>query len=345
MLWSLRYNSTSPVSHGQATAIDQLSPFEFVVCPRCMQSLAARAVEDGHCLVCLQLGPVEADIDPAAIGETRTTLQQQLQDAQRIQQSDEAHPRTAHERPQQLSFAVTSLRRQLDAQTRDAVAPRFDAIADASSRVAALKAGIEASQTLLGDLGTEFGRLLLTGWNLPCVTTAVIDPDTYLAVVNGQPFESLRASGGGIVTSVNLAYSLPLLAFGLDHADVLAPPLLVIDSPRRDFRNNDSNRSSTTTTPTHHPRRNPIGWLTPRRPAGDAGASETSGTESPSERLHRVRGFPVFVLDLDVEVRQHCGERCMAGEDRPGLRRSVRRVLPFRTCANKRHTFFALVSV
>ncbi|MFJ4354753.1 hypothetical protein ACIP25_00480 [Streptomyces massasporeus] len=31
-----------------ATAIDQLSPFEFVVCPRCMQSLAARPVEDGH---------------------------------------------------------------------------------------------------------------------------------------------------------------------------------------------------------------------------------------------------------------------------------------------------------
>ncbi|MEV4454031.1 hypothetical protein AB0K24_53650, partial [Streptomyces mirabilis] len=208
-----------------ATAIDQLSPFEFVVCPRCMQSLAARAVEDGHCLVCLQPDPVEADIDPAAIEETRTTLQHQLQDAQHIQQSDEAHLQTAHERSQQLSFAVTSLRRQLDAQTRDAVAPRFDAIADASSRVAALKASLDAMtqlreswarvrtidadirslkadrrqvnkdirdksqqlaarQTLLGDLSTEFGRLL-TGWNLPWVTTAVIDRDTYLPVVNG----------------------------------------------------------------------------------------------------------------------------------------------------------------
>ncbi|MGW7134015.1 hypothetical protein ACWGIA_37560 [Streptomyces bobili] len=265
-----------------ATAIAQLSPFEFVVCPRCMQSLAARAVEDDHCLVCLQSDPADADVDPAAVEETRTALQQQLEDAQRIQQSDERHLQTAHERAQQLSFVVASLRRQLDAQTRDAVAPRFDAIAEASSRVAGLKATIDAitqlreswarvrtidadirsikaergrvnkairakseqlkaSQTLVDDLSTEFGRLL-TGWNLPWVDTAVIDRDTYLPVVNGQPFESLQASGGGIATSVSLAYSLTLLAFGLDHSEVLVPSLLVIDSPRKAFGNNESDR-------------------------------------------------------------------------------------------------------
>ncbi|MER6492911.1 AAA family ATPase [Streptomyces griseorubiginosus] len=269
-----------------ATAIDQLSPFEFVVCPRCMQSLAARAVEEDHCLVCLQPDPVEADIDPAAIEETRTALQQQLDDAQRIRQSDEDHLQTAQESAQQLSFAVSSLRRQLDAQTRDAVAPRFDAIAEASTRVATLKAAIDAitqlreswarvrtidadiralkaqrrqvnkdikekseqlkaSQTLVGDLSAEFGQLL-TSWNLPWVDTAVIDRDTYLPVVNGQPFESLQASGGGIATSVNLAYSLTLLAFGLDHADVLVPSLLVIDSPRKAFGNNESDRQRAT---------------------------------------------------------------------------------------------------
>ncbi|GAB1331634.1 AAA family ATPase [Streptomyces sennicomposti] len=269
-----------------ATAIDQLSPFEFVVCPRCMQSLAARPVEEGHCLVCLQHDPVEADIDPAAIEATRTALQQQLEDAQRIQQSDEAHFETTQQRAQQLGFAVASLRRQLDAQTRDVVAPRFDAIADASSRVAALKASIDAitqlreswarvraidkdirdikaerrqvnkdikeksqqlaaRQTLLADLSTEFGQLL-TSWNLPWVNTAVIDSNTYLPVVDGQPFESLQASGGGIATSINLAYSLTLLTFGLDHADVLVPSLLVIDSPRKAFGNNASDRQRAT---------------------------------------------------------------------------------------------------
>ncbi|MFJ2924733.1 hypothetical protein ACIPIU_06835 [Streptomyces massasporeus] len=109
-----------------------------------MQSLAARPVEDGHCRVCLQPDPVEADIDPAAIEETRTALRHQLEDAQRIQQADEEHLQTAQERSQQLSFAISSLRRELDARTRDAVAPRFDA----SSRVAALKAGIDATTQL-----------------------------------------------------------------------------------------------------------------------------------------------------------------------------------------------------
>ncbi|WP_107064598.1 phospholipase D-like domain-containing protein [Streptomyces sp. NRRL S-118] len=61
--------------------------------------------------------------DPAAIEETRSALQQQLEDAQRIQQSDEAHLQAAQEHSQQLGFVVSSLRRQLDAQTRDAVAP------------------------------------------------------------------------------------------------------------------------------------------------------------------------------------------------------------------------------
>ncbi|MFF2254075.1 hypothetical protein [Streptomyces sp. NPDC058142] len=52
---------------------------------------------------------------------------------------------------------------------------------------------LKARQSLLGDLSAEFGRLL-TSWNLPWVDTAVIDRDTFLPAVNGQPFESLQAS-------------------------------------------------------------------------------------------------------------------------------------------------------
>jgi hypothetical protein len=100
---------------------------------------------------------------------------------------------------------------------------------------------LKASQSLLRDLSDDFGRLL-TGWNLPWVERAVIDRDTYLPVVNDQPFESMQASGGGLATSVNLAYSLTLLTSGLDHADVLVPSLLVIDSPRKAFGNNPSDR-------------------------------------------------------------------------------------------------------
>ncbi|MEV1176583.1 hypothetical protein [Nonomuraea sp. NPDC049784] len=265
-----------------ATAIDQLSPFEFVVCPRCMRPLTSRQVEEQHCVVCLQPDPVDTDIDPAAIEETRSTLHQQLADAQHIQQSDTAHLQAAQQQAQHANFVVSSLRRQLDAQSRSVVAPRFEAIADAASRVATLKASIDAvtqlreswarvraidinireiksqrrqinkdikdksqqlaaRQTLIAELSTEFGDLLRS-WNLPWVATAVIDSDSYLPIVNGQPLESQQASGGGIATSINVAYSLTLLAFGLDHADVLVPSLLVIDSPRKAFGNNDSDR-------------------------------------------------------------------------------------------------------
>ncbi|WP_246530606.1 hypothetical protein [Streptomyces bathyalis] len=265
-----------------ATAIDQLSPFDFVVCPRCMQSLSTRPVDDGHCVVCLQADPSAEDADPAAVEETRVTLEQQLTDARRVRQSDEAHLNSAQERAHHANFVVTNLRRQLDAQTRDAVAPRFDAIEDTSTRVASLKANIDAAtqlreswarvrtidqsitriksrrrsvnkeikdrsqllaarQTLVANLSTEFGSLIRS-WDLPWATTAVIGSENYLPIVNDLPFEELQASGGGIATSVNVAYSLSLLAFGLDHSDVLAPSLLIVDSPRKAFGNNEADR-------------------------------------------------------------------------------------------------------
>lgn len=269
--------------HRSLSAIDQLSPYKFVACPRCMQSLTNRHTDDGHCVVCLQPDPAEADIDSAAAEETRTILRHQLEDAQDIERSDVAHLHAAHQQAQQANFAVTSLRRQLDAQSRDIVAPRFDAIADASSRVATLKASIDAvtqlrdswarvraidanireikrtrrqlnkdikdmsqqlatrQAMLIDELSREFGNLL-RNWNLPWVDTAIIDNDTYLPIVNGQPLQSQQASGGGIATSINVAYSLTLLAFGLDHPEILIPSLLIIDSPRKAFGSNDSDQ-------------------------------------------------------------------------------------------------------
>ncbi|MET8514374.1 AAA family ATPase [Streptomyces sp. NPDC005077] len=261
-----------------ATAIEKLSPFDFVVCPRCMQRLESRPVEEDHCIVCLQHDPPDESIDPAAIQQTRETLEKQLLDAQSVLEGDTQVLDTARDRAQQADFLATTLRRQLDAQTRDVVAPRFDAIADSSARVAALGASIDAvtelrdawsrarsiaqtvkdikarrartqaaikSQTaalaergnLVSDLSLDF-HALLTELHLPWVQTAVVDPDTYLPVVDGDTFDSLQASGGGIKTCVSIAYSLALLEFGLTHPDVLVPSLLIIDSPRKALGNN-----------------------------------------------------------------------------------------------------------
>lgn len=269
-----------------ATAIDKLSPFEFVVCPRCMQSLTNRPVADGLCIVCLQPDPADESADLTAIEQTRETLTNQLTDALRIRDLDAERLQAASEQAQLADFVMTSLRRQLDAQSRNFVTPRFEAIADASSRVAALKASIDAvtqlrdswarvraieltireikatrrqtnkeikeksqqlaaSQTRVAELSTEFSDLL-GSWNLPWVETAIIDSGSYLPIVNGQPLESQQASGGGIATSINVAYSLTLLRFGLDHPDILVPSVLVIDSPRKAFGNNDSDRERAT---------------------------------------------------------------------------------------------------
>jgi AAA domain len=262
-----------------ATAIDLLSPFDFVVCPRCMQRLENRPVPTDHCVVCLQHDPHDADVDPVVVQQARTALEEQLQDARAVQDADVQVLQRAREHAEQADFVATTVRRQLDALTRDMVAPRFEAIAQSSARVATLKATIDAvaqlrdfwtrarsinqtvrditaqrkdvtaaikarnaelqsRQTLVTQLSRSF-RTILEDFQPPWeVESAVVDPDSYLPVVNDTQFENLQASGGGISACVNLAYSLALLEFGLTHTDVLVPSLLIIDSPRRAFGNN-----------------------------------------------------------------------------------------------------------
>ncbi|MFF9360855.1 AAA family ATPase [Streptomyces griseoluteus] len=261
-----------------ATAIEKLSPFDFVICPRCMQRLEGRPVQEDHCIVCLQHDPPDESVDSAAIQQTREALERQLSDARAVLDADAQVLAAARDRAQQADFLCTTLRRELDAQTRDVVAPRFDAIANSSARVAALGASIDAVTQLrdawararaiaqevkdlratrtrvqadvktrslvlaargqlVDDLSQVFFNLLAE-LHLPWVRAAVIDPKTYLPVIDGNPFESLQASGGGITTCVSIAYSLALLEFGLTHPDVLVPSLLIIDSPRKALGNN-----------------------------------------------------------------------------------------------------------
>ncbi|MEN8655252.1 hypothetical protein ABCR94_32885 [Streptomyces sp. 21So2-11] len=257
-----------------ATAIEKLSPFDFVVCPRCMQRLTSRPVPEDHCVVCLQHDPHDEDVDPAAIAQTRTALALQLQDAQAVFEADARVLERARQRAQQTDFLAHSVRRQLDAQTRDLVAPRFDAIAEASARAASLRAAIDsvtqlrdswarahaierevrklkaqrtranadkkartaelaARQTLVTDLGRDFNAMISELRPAPWIESATIDSTSYLPVVDNHSFESLQADGGGIVTCINVAYSLTLLEFGIAHPDVRVPSLLIIDSPRK----------------------------------------------------------------------------------------------------------------
>lgn len=265
-----------------SVAVQKLAPIAFVVCPRCMQRLDNRVVEDACCNVCLQPDPLNEEVDLSAIDSARETLLQQLEDARTLLMADQGNYEESVARAQSSSFLVTSLRQRLDALTRNLVAPRFDAIAEASARVAALHAQIDAITQLrefwarvrviekrIVDLKAERRNLnrsikersaqlserrnlvrLLSGefselvqaLDIPWVNSASIDPDSFLPVLNGGPFEELQASGGGIATAVNVAYSLSILAFGLNRNDVLTPSCSIIDSPRKAFGANESDR-------------------------------------------------------------------------------------------------------
>jgi hypothetical protein len=260
-----------------ATAIEQLSPFDFVVCPRCAQRLETRPVPEDHCVVCLQPDPVN-EVDPAAVQHTRDTLEEQLRDAKALLEADNGVLNAAVQHSAQADFVTTTLRRQLDVQTRDVVAPRFDAIAESSARVTALQAAVdavtqlrdswararaidqsvkdmtarlksknaalkarsaelEARRPLVTDLSNQF-HAIVTRLHLPWDQSAVVDPKSYLPVVDNTAFEDLQASGGGLQTGVNIAYSLALLEFGITHPDVRVPSILIIDSPRKALGSN-----------------------------------------------------------------------------------------------------------
>lgn len=44
---------------------------------------------------------------------------------------------------------------------------------------------------------------------------------------------AFKLTAWGIVTCINVTYSLSLLEFGITHPDVRVPSLLIIDSPRK----------------------------------------------------------------------------------------------------------------
>nr|WSX78708.1 hypothetical protein OH826_35600 [Streptomyces sp. NBC_00899] len=264
--------------YANVTQFLQASDFDFVVCPRCMQRLENRPVPADHCVVCLQPDPRDADVDPDVVQQTRRALEEQLQDASAVQDADMQVLQRAQEAAEQAEFRATTLRRQLDALTRNTVAPRFEAIAQSSARVATLKATIDAVAQLrdfwtrarsinqtVRDIAAERKELTAAfkarTADLQSRQTLVAELSTSFrtiledfqppwevesAVVDPDSYlpvvttRSSRKSRRPAAASacVNLAYSLALFEFGLTHPDVLVPSFLIIDSPRRVFGNN-----------------------------------------------------------------------------------------------------------
>jgi hypothetical protein len=252
-----------------------LAQVEFVVCPRCMQSLA-RDVEPGEgcCLLC---GQPEID----AMGESNAEqleeskrLEAQLDETRQLLEADRERLRAVENRIRGLEVTTAGLRSELDARTTQFVTPRFEAIADASSAVARAESSLESVKRIRAywvqlrelensiqeytsrahDLDDAIGSArarLEEGRQRVSELSETFDEIVRFLEVPWYETASIDSStylpvvnghefsklavAGGIKTLVNLAYHLALLTITLSHDDVSMPNILIIDSPRKNL--------------------------------------------------------------------------------------------------------------
>ena len=250
---------------------ERLANIEFLVCPRCMQSLTQRSVPANSCRVCMQPDPV-AGVAIEDQYETRQLKDQlkEMDDQVDITQGqlDEV-TRSLAEREQ----LIRSLTSSLDIRTSQRVTPRLQAFSDASERLATarsqeehfegllrqwdrvedlvaeverlntqqdrLKAEIQTRKATLdarkmeivSRLNVEFGSAV-TELQIPAVESAGIDARSYLPVINGKVFDRTAILGGGSMTAIQIAYWSSLMAVALKYEDAPYPALLILDGPR-----------------------------------------------------------------------------------------------------------------
>jgi hypothetical protein len=73
---------------------------------------------------------------------------------------------------------------------------------------------------------------------IPGVETATIHPTNYLPLLNKEPYQTF-SKGGGIITAVQVAYWISLLAVALRRGDTYYPTLLIIDTPQLALNNQE----------------------------------------------------------------------------------------------------------
>lgn len=251
------------------SAGERLANIEFVVCPRCTQSLTKRAVPDGACRVCLQ-DDIVGDLPDG--GYERGQLVEQLAELDRQLGVIDAQSTDADAAVGHREDLVASLTLQIDERTADRVTPRLQAYADAASNLeraraqqqtleqvlrqwdraddlaraaATLASSRSAMETdiagrvaeldtrrreVIGELSAEF-QATVSAFGIPGGQAASISATTYLPMLDGRRFDQV-SSAGGIATATQVAYWLSLITVATRRRDTLYPAFLLIDSPR-----------------------------------------------------------------------------------------------------------------
>lgn len=252
-----------------AIAGQRLANIEFVVCPRCTQSLTQRDVPADVCRVCLQHDNVKdltrGQYETGQLVEQVAEVDRQLEVI--AKQSSDAAAAVEHRRT-----LVANLTSRIEERTANRVTPRLQAYTDAAAKAArakaqqehleevlqrwdrardleldaeelerqrtALKTSIGAAksaldqrrQSVLNQLTEEFAATV-AAFRIPAGQGATIDPKSYLPLLDGQPFNQV-SSAGGIATATQVAYWMSLMAVAIRLNDTSYPAFLMIDSPR-----------------------------------------------------------------------------------------------------------------
>lgn len=259
-----------------------LAPFEFLSCPRCMQTLSQRSTPSGHCLLCLQSEP-EVDLDDSSVtSEELARLNDQIAESEHLLSMERLHLSSLSEEADEAERSVGLLHREYDEATASSVSPRMDAVAARSVAVEMLRQRLRDIDRGMAQWGRlESLRLQVRQFKkderalsvdikdhekglqrnraqvqelsrefareveylgIPIEGEAHIDQGTYLPMVGTTSFEDLQASGGGASTALNIAYHLTILQHSIDDPNVMLPDLLIIDSPRKAIGNSEADR-------------------------------------------------------------------------------------------------------
>ncbi len=253
-----------------ASAGERLANIEFTVCPRCTQPLGRREVPAGACRVCLlpdvvaglpARGQYETEQLTAQLSEIDVQLQSISDQTKQVAAAVigrselvqsltvEIDTRTANRvtpRLQAYADAVTKLAQaRSEQESLETVLrqwDRADDLRDAAEQIetrrAALSNQVNADESalkerkteLIAELDTEFQNTV-TAFGIPSVMTASISSDSYLPILNGQPFDEV-SSAGGIITATQVAYWLTLVTTAVRRRDTHFPAFLLLDSPR-----------------------------------------------------------------------------------------------------------------
>lgn len=248
----------------------RLANIEFVVCPRCTQRLDQREVPQGICPVCLQDDviaglPASDQYESEQLRTQLSEIHEQLRilKSQDVQTADAIEARTdlvaslSSEIDQRTASRVTPrLQAYADAAAKaeraaaeqeswDQVLRQWDRAEDLAetaeeftNRRSRLQKELSVRESELSRRKSEMFRELdsefqstVSDFGIPSIERASISPDTYLPILNGQPFMEASAAGG-IITATQVAYWLSLVTVAARRRDTHFPTFLLLDTPR-----------------------------------------------------------------------------------------------------------------